>query len=300
MLITAPTGYGKTREAGMLAQTMMLEGWRVFRIRTGWLDVPKTLPEELNGNRSRIFIFLDDLNGLFSTGERTQSPRAEQNTLLSEKSYHDRLLQVLDILEGMCTQSEIRVVATARSEADQWKLLNYDWKDKLWRRFDRFELAEPAISTTVKLLKDSVEQASLKANKEEFEAIANKNDGTYKNIIVNLRICLSQNRRVSKDDMNETLDGSWQDSYERAVKKHFAVKYVYDAIDDLRQAGIDLFPFLVEPTAVMVWGGNRVQRLFRQQQVRQAINYLTKETNTLRIANGRLIISDGQIEARGA
>ena len=51
VLITAPTGYGKTREAGMLAQTMMLEGWRVLRIQTGWLDVPKTLPEELGGNR---------------------------------------------------------------------------------------------------------------------------------------------------------------------------------------------------------------------------------------------------------
>jgi hypothetical protein len=35
LLITAPTGYGKTREAGMLAQTMMLEGWRVLRIKTG-------------------------------------------------------------------------------------------------------------------------------------------------------------------------------------------------------------------------------------------------------------------------
>lgn len=57
LLVTAPTGYGKTREAGMLAQTMMLEGWRVLRIRTGWLDMPKTLPEELGGNRSRVLIF---------------------------------------------------------------------------------------------------------------------------------------------------------------------------------------------------------------------------------------------------
>jgi hypothetical protein len=58
LLITAPTGVGKTREAGMLAQTMIHEGWRVLRIQnTGWLDTPKTLPKELNGNRSRVLIF---------------------------------------------------------------------------------------------------------------------------------------------------------------------------------------------------------------------------------------------------
>ena len=54
LLITAPTGYGKTREAGMLAQAMMLKGWRVLQIKTGWLDTPKSLPKELENNRSRI------------------------------------------------------------------------------------------------------------------------------------------------------------------------------------------------------------------------------------------------------
>jgi hypothetical protein len=132
LLITAPTGYGKTREAGVLAQTMMLEGWRVLLIKnTGWLDVPKTFPAELNNDRSRVLIFLDDINGLFSTGERTQSPRVEQIPMLSESSYHDRLLQVLDMLESMCTKKEIRVIATARSEADQWNLLNFNPRDRL-------------------------------------------------------------------------------------------------------------------------------------------------------------------------
>ncbi len=154
LLVTAPTGYGKTREAGMLAQTMMLEGWRVLRIRTGWLDMPKTLPEELGGNRSRVLIFLDDLNGLFSTGNLTQSPRVEteKSLLLSQSSYHDRLLQVLDMFEGMCTENEIRVIATARSETEQWKVLEFSQYDRLWKRFERVELPEPADSTIVNLL----------------------------------------------------------------------------------------------------------------------------------------------------
>lgn len=36
--------------------------------------------------------------------------------MLGQLSYHDRLLQMLDMFEGMCTESEIRVIATARNE----------------------------------------------------------------------------------------------------------------------------------------------------------------------------------------
>lgn len=300
LLITAPTGYGKTREAGMLAQTMMLEGWRVLRIRTGWLDVPKTLPEELNGNRSRILIFLDDLNGLFSTGNLTQSPRVEneKTLMLSQLSYHDRLLQMLDMLEGMCTESEIRVIATARSEAEQWKILEYNENDGLWKRFERIEIPEPADTVIVNLLEDATKQADLKADETEFEAIAHKSDGTYRNILLNLRRFRSQNKPVSKDDFTDTLDGSWKDIYERAVKKHPAVEYIYEAINVLRQAGIELFPFVIEPTALMIWSGNYFKKFLYEQRVRNALQYLTHETKILRLEKGKLAPSDGQIEAR--
>lgn len=301
LLVTAPTGYGKTREAGMLAQTMMLEGWRVLRIRTGWLDMPKTLPEELGGNRSRVLIFLDDLNGLFSTGNLTQSPRveSEKNLLLSQSSYHDRLLQVLDMFEGMCTENEIRVIATARSEAEQWKVLEFSQYDGLWKRFERVELPEPADSTIVNLLEDTTKQANIKGNENDFEAIARASDGTYRNILLNLRRWHAQNKEVNKNDFTETLNGSWREVYEYAVKKHQAVKYVYDAIDILRQANIELFLFLVEPTALLLWDGNFFQRLLRQREINRAIRYLTKETTILRQTNGKLEPSDGQIESKG-
>ena len=300
VLITAPTGYGKTREAGMLAQTMMLEGWRVLRIRTGWLDVPKTLPEELGGNRARVLILLDDLNGLFSIGNLTQSPRVEheKTLMLSQLSYHDRLVQMLEMFEGMCTESEIRVIATARSEAEQWKHLEYNGKDRLWKRFERIEISEPADSVIVKLLEDTTKQADLKADESEFEAIAHKSDGTYRNILLNLRRYRSQNKPVSKDDFTDTLDGSWQDMYERAVKRHPAVEYVYDAIDILQQAGIELLPFLVEKTAMIIWGGNFFQKFLRERQVQNEIRYLTRETNILRLEKGKLSPSDGQIEVK--
>ena len=296
LLVTAPTGVGKTREAGMLAQTMIHEGWRVLRIRSGWLDTPKTLPEELNGNRSRVLIFLDDLNGLFSAGERTQSPRMEDEKALalSQLSFHDRLAQMLDFFEGACTESEIRVIATARSEAEQWKLLEFNAKDKLWKRFERVEIPAPVDSAIVRML----EAATQQADESEFAAIAHKSDGTYRNILLNLRRWRAQNKTISKDDFVDTLDGSWRDIYERALKKQPAVKYVYDAIDVLRQAGIELFPFLVEPTAVKVWGGNWFQNILNKKKIQDAIRYLTVETKILRITDSVLSPSDGQIEAK--
>ena len=40
LLITAPTGYGKTREPGVLSQTMMLEGWMsLSRYQKNWVEI---------------------------------------------------------------------------------------------------------------------------------------------------------------------------------------------------------------------------------------------------------------------
>lgn len=299
LLITAPTGYGKTREAGVLAQTMMLEGWRVLLVRnTGWLDVPKTLPIELNNSRSRILIFLDDLNGMFSVGERTESPRAGQIPLLREPSYHDRLLQVLDMLEGMCTKSEIRVIATARSEADQWEVLDYNEKDKLWSRFERVEMPEPADITIISLLEETTKQAKLIANPDDFKAIANRSDGTYRNIILNLRRLHAQNQTVTEDNFIDTLNGSWQDIYEHAIKKHPAIRYIYDAIDILQQVELSPYSFVVNPAALLLWGGSGFQKLIQRAQIQQALEYLTKETKIMRQVDSILSPSDGQIEAK--
>lgn len=133
------------------------------------------------------------------------------------------------------------MIATARSETEQWKLLNFDENDKLWERFERIEIPEPADSAIVNLLEDSTRQADLKANPDEFETIAHKSDGTYRNILLNLRRWKTQNRDVSKDDLTETLNGSWEDVYNGAVKRRPAVKFIYGAIDVLRKARINYF-----------------------------------------------------------
>ncbi|MCK6585768.1 MAG: tetratricopeptide repeat protein [Anaerolineales bacterium] len=201
------------------------------------------------------------------------------------------------MFEGMCTASEVRVIATARSEEEQWKVLEFSQYDRLWNRFERVELPEPSISAIVNLLEDTTKQADIKGNEKDFEVIARKNDGTYRNILINMRRWDRENKDVNTNDFRETLNGSWREIYESAVGKHPAVRFVYDAIDILRQAGIDLFPFLVEPTAVLIWGGNNFQKLIRRREINRAIHYLSKDTTILRQANGKLTPSDGQIEA---
>src|SRR3990172_332256 len=54
LLITARTGLGKTREAATLAQSLINEGYRVVRLKIGWLDKPKELLPQLHRDRRPI------------------------------------------------------------------------------------------------------------------------------------------------------------------------------------------------------------------------------------------------------
>jgi tetratricopeptide (TPR) repeat protein len=147
-----------------------------------------------------------------------------------------------------------------------------------------------------------MKQLDLKANPDDFAAIAHKSDGTYRNILLNLRRWHTQSKEVNKDDFTDTLDGSWRDVYESAIRKHPAVKYIYEAIDLLQQVDIPLEGFLIESTALMIWGGNGFQKFVRSVRISLAFDYLTKETKNLRRTEkdfGEFSPNDGQIEAMG-
>ncbi len=238
LLITAPTGYGKTREAATLTQSLMNEGWRVVRVRAGWLDKPNDLPPALRDDRRRIIILLDDLNGMFSRGDYVQAPQRDTANhaaaALVQSSYHDRLRDALDAFERMCTPNEIRVIATARDEADQWLPLHYDERDDLWKRFTRVELPAPRDSAIAALLDEEVSRANLAAERTEFAAIARENDGTYANVVLNLQRAEKEGNSLNLANYTATLDGSWREVYERALRQHPAVCYLYDAMDVLR------------------------------------------------------------------
>lgn len=298
LLITARTGIGKTREAATLATSLMNEGWRIVRVRTGWLDVPKEFPSELGNDRRRILILLDDLNGLFRTGGFMQSPKAEQMPTLRQPAYHDRLLGFLDAFEKMCSENEFLVVATARDEADEWKVLDYDSRDALWKRFKRVELAEPHKDAVVELLEESVARANILAEQNDFLAIAAENDGTFANVVLNLQRAKKEKEPLRLATYTPTLEGSWREVYERVVRQHPAVYYIYDAIELLNQAHVPLYPDWIKSIAFMLWGGNIFQSLVREFRIIRTFRFLTNEEKIL-AQKGRLIEPrDGQIEAK--
>ncbi len=311
LLITAPTGMGKTREAAMLATSLMNEGWRVVWVKPTRLDQPPELPPEIQADRRRVLLLLDDLNGMFRAGEFTPSPKPREMPLLAQRSYRDRLLDLLNDFEERCGANEIRVIATARDEAREWQKLDYDPNDALWKRFARVELRAPSDRATIELLTDSVARANLRAERADFPAIARANDGTFKNIVLNLQRLQRENKPVTLANYKPSLNGSWREVYDAALHQHRAVRYIYDAIDLLRQTGIDLYRWTVEPTALLVWGGNWLQRMARQREVRRALRYLVSEKiiaggeseATVRLsAHGEaspLQPHDGQIEAKG-
>jgi len=290
LLITAPTGYGKTREAGMLAQTMMLEGWRVLRIKSGWLDAPKTLPEQLGGNRSRVLIFLDDLNGLFRAGNLTQSPRMgdDKSFTFRQPSYHDRLLSVLDYFETACAENEIRVLATARDETDEWKVLDFDENDSLWRRFTRVKLGEPADTAVVQLLKDAIKESDLKGEENGFEIIAHRNDGSYYNILLNLRRWQAENKEITPSDFTDTLAGSWREVYERVARKHPDAQYIYLSIFLARYYQIPLQPHFIEPLALRLAHKSHFARVWRRSRIRKTLQYLATKEHLLSPRDGQM------------
>ncbi|MBI5302801.1 MAG: putative DNA binding domain-containing protein [Chloroflexi bacterium] len=277
LLITGRSGLGKTREAAMLVRALMLEGYRVVRIKRGLLEVPREFPRGLQENHRRILILVDDLNFLFRTGESVKPRRADELPMPTLASYHDRLLETLDAFEDWCGESEIRVIATARDDTESWQVLNYSPKDRFWKRFTRFDLPVPKDSAVVDLLSAELANGNVQAEKNDFDGIARENDGTFANVVSNLRRVRMMEQSLTLSNYIATLEGSWRDVYERAVAKYPAVCYVYDAIELLQYFGIELYPWIVEPTTLLLWQGKRQQKATRQRRIKRALKYLVQD-----------------------
>ena len=295
LLVVAPTGYGKTREAATLAQTLMLEGYLVLWIKPGWLDIPKEFPPELDTTHTRLVVFLDNLNHLFRF--KTLDPRSEKEPMLGGISYHNRLLKFLDNLEDMYL-NELYVIATARDEEDEWQVLSYDPQDQLWGKFELYEMPTPQPQAYIDLFKEDGSKAGIPYKEQDLPNIARANHGAFKNAVQNLQRLKILGKELSTQTYIPTPDGSWNESYERAVRVQSSVRYIYDGIDMLRQVGIDLFPELVEKAALQLWRGNTFQRIIRERQIRYGLRYLTTRKKIMPHVGHALAPHDGQIEAK--
>ncbi|MEO1209780.1 MAG: tetratricopeptide repeat protein [Cyanobacteria bacterium J06638_20] len=304
LLILGQTGLGKTREAAEVAQTLNNEGWAVIKLRNNDapnLTVPRSLPPELTerlGDQPKLLFFFDNINQAMYLSQRLRE-KANDEKLPQLPPLQERLLEMLHFFEGSCGADRVWVIATARSEetSDQPNMpsekekLEFNAFPAFWQQFDHYPLSEPDNQAIVDLLEDTVPRAGIRAEEADYSRIADKNDQTFRNVVENLVTVENREQTLSYANFRGTLQGTWKDRYRKAIEKYPAARFIYDAVELLRAANVELYDFVVLPTARMLAGGNKVQQIWCYWRIHLALRYLIQ---TERILQPR----DGQIEAK--
>ncbi|MFM6480823.1 MAG: CHAT domain-containing protein [Microcystis panniformis] len=303
LIIVGPTGIGKTREAAEVAQRLNHEGWTVLVLKLGeWLERPENKQLEAIGTDRKLLFFLDDLNSYMRRSlQIDQNPQAKDSPLAAINiPLQERLLKTLEAYETHCTRpEEVRVIATARDEKEpespgqpsEWDKLQWDKYPELWERFQLVKLPSPEDGAIVELLQDTIPQTNIKAE-TDYSSIAAYNDSTFRNVVENLVRLENRQLPLNPANYQATLRGNWQKRYQDAIKRDNLAKYIYAAVDLLRQCNISLEPFIVEPTARFIAKGNMWQQLWYRWQIKQSLADLIARENILEPR-------DGQIEAKG-
>ena len=302
VLILGRSGLGKSREAAEFTKRLNERGWTILKLKAWeWLGKPDQFPMEKIGTDRQLLFFLDDLNRpCYSTRQQQQDSRqAGMQQLITP--LQDRLLEMLEKYEVDCRREQIRVIATARNEKvalndaepSEWEKLELDRFPKFRDRFAPYEL--PALEPTagVDLLAETARNANVQTEASDYEQMARSNDGTFRNLVLNLRDAQKDNVVLNFQRFRPTLQGSWEQHYQRAKKQYPATPYIYDAVWLLRSAGVALYDFTVAPTALMIASRrrHRLKRPLNRWQIRRALRYLIE-------AEHILTPSDGQIEAK--
>ena len=303
LIILGPTGIGKTREAAEVAQRLNHEGWTVLVLKLGeWLERPENNQLEAIGTDRKLLFFLDDLNSYMRRSLKIdQNPQAKDSPLAAINiPLQERLLKTLEAYENHCTRpEEVRVIATARDEKEpelpgqpsEWDKLQWNKYPKLWNRFHLVELPSPEDGAIVELLQDTIPQTNIKAE-TDYSSIAAYNDSTFRNVVENLVRLDNRQLPLNPANYQATLRGNWQKRYQDAIKRDTLAKYIYAAVDLLRQCNVSLEPFIVEPTARFIAKGNIWQKLWYRWKIKQSLADLIARENILEPR-------DGQIEAKG-
>ncbi|MGK7909250.1 MAG: tetratricopeptide repeat protein [Synechococcus sp.] len=302
LLILGRTGLGKTREAAELVQLFNREGWTVlFPKNLRWLDVPidgQKLFEQV-GTTRKLLLWLDDLNQAmeFCREQRENAEGLEkygQETVL-QVPLQERLLNTIRWFEQCCGTSEIRVVATARNEKDiervgecsPWDKLQWNDFQNFWQLFRRYELPPPHNDSVVALLEVLVPQAGLQERHKEYRAIALKNDRTFRNVVENLREFKSRNQQVTAEGFTASLRGTWEERYQRAVKRYPLARFVYSAVAILISLQVPVDVETVRSAALIVSKGSWLQKLWWRFRLSRVIAYLTDVEQILEPRDGQ-------------
>ncbi|NJR18509.1 MAG: tetratricopeptide repeat protein, partial [Calothrix sp. CSU_2_0] len=306
LLILGKTGIGKTREALEVAEYYNQQGWTVLFLKPNeWLDIPAKMPAEVGTDRKLLFV-IDDLNRKMHRSRVEISPEAEKSPV--EKftvPLQERLLDALIRYEEFCGKVEVRVIATARNEREAdflgeispWEQLRWDKYPKLWGKFQVCELPQPSNNAVIGVLMEKVQEAGISAVSSNYSEIASRNDSTFRNAVENLRRLKADNLPLTTNNYRDTLRDTWKRNYEKAIKRYPHAKYVYNAVNLLRQFDITLYDFTILATARMLAGGNLWQQLRNRWQIQQAMKFLIASEGILEPRDGQIEVKGNEVEA---
>ncbi|PSN11192.1 hypothetical protein C7293_25260 [filamentous cyanobacterium CCT1] len=301
LLILGRTGLGKTREAGELATRLNSEGWTVLKLKNHeQLTVPTQFPAEVVGHQPKLIFFLDNLNQAMNLGAEASRDAPSNLPSALKQPLQERLQETLEFFERSCGYDRIRVIATARDETipekpgqpSEWDKLAIEKYPQFWGQFCQHRLPVPAETAIEAVLAQTTERANLSAKVEDFAPIAQRNDGTFRNVVENLERAKSRSLVVSTATYKETLRGTWQSRYQSATSRDKTARCIYDAVDLLRQCNVELRDITVLPTAALLAQKTKLWQFWPRYKIRQGLQRLK---DTERILQPR----DGQIEAKG-
>lgn len=298
LLVCGKSGLGKTREAAHLAQTLNGEGWTVLYLPPDrWLEPPARRLEGIPDHK--LLLFLDDLSRRCGSGRREVNPRADTLAQPLTLSFQERLLKTLEALETFYGKGELLVLATTRSETTpeyegepaEWDKLEWERYPPLWERFARYDLPEPAPEVAAHLLTERGAAANIRV--EQAETLACRNDGTFRNLVENLKSAANPQRglpALTPETFRDTLRGTWAERYRRAVERYPEAQALYHAAYLLREFGFPLVGFTVLPLARTLL---RDRPLWvRYVRLPRALRYLERH-------EAIYAPRDGQLEAAG-
>jgi tetratricopeptide (TPR) repeat protein len=290
ILLLAPSGYGKTREAGKLVESMIARGYRAILVHSkGWLDVPQHWPDGLPNNQ--IVIVLDDLNRLIPSSPTVQMERETCDPAVRLPSYEQRLVRFVRYFEDGA--SNVCVIATAR---DKQELLART-KDSLWGEFEEVNLEQFTPDAMCELLEAAAGKAGVEAKPEIVKRCIQKSEHNPRVIKNNLQRCKQEGKQLDDKDYEPTLDGSWNARYQSLIKRYPAVHCIYNAIYLLQSAGVVLEIERVKAVALMLVQG-RLQRIWMRLPIQRALRFLQQsgEINLTTYNNQKVFVpADGQI-----
>jgi tetratricopeptide (TPR) repeat protein len=258
ILIKGRSKTGKTREMAEVISRRWHTGLNVLLLRpNAWLEVPFMLPEELPYRN--VVLIINDVDH-YSGLDQSLSREREIGSSRDYRTFRQRLQQAIAYFEKLCGASEVRVVATVRSEPEFWDKIEFDIKDPLppWNSFEIFELEDLPTNLALHLINQLSEVTKIEVENNAKAQIAAKNDGTFLNIILHFRDWRRTGKTFVDTSLINGFEGelaiTWQKRYERAVAANPINRYIYAAIDILRRVGLPPHRYLVAELAARLQG----------------------------------------------